>query len=228
MPTNWHLCLKSLFREKMTKDSAGRKLFAEKSLRELLSVYERAFPSPMPAKALGAFTFLISLFFMIVTWYLKGLSGQNLNGAAGLMATFALTVGASLMGVVIAGMSIFAASLNPNMAKSLIDTNYPNTDIPSLKFIFAMFSHMLFYLFLTICVSSGYYFFIGTTSFVAVSVHDAFGADPEQPIFKTLTTLYVSFLAGLLVLLGSLLKSFIWNLHQVLLVVSVFNSRAKD
>ncbi|MFT6088343.1 hypothetical protein [Sulfitobacter sp.] len=212
----------------MSQTDLNKSLFEEKSLSELLRVYERAFPSPLPAKSLGAWFAILSFLYLLILWYYKGIDVQTLQKASGLMATFALTVSSALMGVVIAGMSIFAASLKPRVANGLIQTLYPNTDISALKFIFSMFAYVLFSLFVMIVACSIHYIILGENALILEIAPKTASVDPNLGFLKFLLVMYTSVLLGLILFLGSLLKSFIWNLHQVLLVVAVFNGRSDE
>lgn len=212
----------------MSNIDLKKTLFEEKSLGELLKVFESAFPSPLPAKALGAWIGLLSFFYLLFFWHFKGIEVDLLQKASGLMASYALTVSSALMGVVIAGMSIFAASLKPKVANGLIETPYPNTDISSLKFIFSMFAYVLFSLFIMIAACGIYYVVLGDTAFLREIAQVASNSGPNSNLLKFLFVLYISVLFGLILFLGSLLKSFIWNLHQVLLVVAVFNGQSDE
>lgn len=125
-------------------------------------------------------------------------------------------------------MAIFAASLKPKVANGLIETPYPKEGVSSLKFIFSMFAYVLFSLFVMISACAVYYIVLGESSFVLEIALDASPANSNLNVLKFLLVLYVSVLLGLIFFLGSLLKSFIWNLHQVLLVVAVFNGRTDE
>lgn len=203
-------------------------LFEEKSLGELLKVYERAFPAPLPAKSLGAWIGLLSFLYLLLLWDYKGVEVLMLQKASALMATFALTVSSALMGVVIAGMSIFAASLKPKVANGLIETPYPKPGISALKFIFSMFAYVLFSLFVMIATCSIQFIALGEDAFILEIAPMTLSTTPNQVFLKFLLILYTSVLLGLIFFLGSLLKSFIWNLHQMLLVVAVFNGSSDE
>ena len=212
----------------MNDTDRKKALFEEKSLGELLKVFEGAFPAPLPAKALGGSGGILVFLFLVIVWHLKDIEVKLLQEASGLMAFYALTVSSALMGVVIAGMSIFAASLKPKVANGLIETSYPGTEISSLKFIFSMFAYVLFSLFTMISVCAVNYIVLGDSAFLLEVAHKAWGFNPNSIILKLVLAIYISVLFGLILFLGSLLKSFIWNLHQVLLVVAVFNGQAEE
>jgi hypothetical protein len=212
----------------MSKVDLKKTLFEEKSLGDLLKVYESAFPTPLPAKALGAWFGMLAFLYLLILWHLEGFNLQILQKASGSMASYALTVSSSLMGVVIAGMSIFAASLKAKVASGLIETPYPGTDISSLKFIFSMFAYVLFSLFIMIVACAVHYIVLGEDAFILKIVPNTLSANSNSNFLKFLLTLYTSVLFGLIFFLGSLLKSFIWNLHQVLLVVAVYNGQADE
>lgn len=212
----------------MTNKNLKESLFDEKSLVELLRVYESAFPRPLTAKLIGGWLGLLLFIFLMLLWHLKGIEASTVERASGLLASYALTVSSALMGVVIAGMSIFAASLRPKVANGLIETKYPNTEISSLKFIFSMFAYVLWSLFVVIAICGVFYLALSRDSVLlnaATGIYDLF---PNSGLYKLLLIGYISTLFGAILALGSLLRSFIWNLHQVLLVVAVFNGHADD
>lgn len=211
----------------MSDRSPEEALFDEKSLSELLRVYESAFQKPLLAKCLGLSAGLLVFVCLVVLWRVLGISSGDLRQSSHLMASYSLTVCSALMGVVIAGMSIFAASLNPKISSNLIETLYPNTNIPSLKFIFSMFAYVLSSLFIIIVECGVYYLVIAEESLVFGWLNSVFDNFAETAIFKAVLVIYVSVFFASIVFVGSILKSFIWNLHQVLLVVAVFNGRSQ-
>jgi ABC-type transport system involved in multi-copper enzyme maturation permease subunit len=212
----------------MSKGQLKDTLFEEKSLGALLRTYEEVFATPLPSKALGAWFGLLTFLLLLFLWYFKGVDATQLQKASGLMALYALTVSSALMGVVIAGMSIFAASLKPKVANGLIETPYPGTEISSLKFIFAMFAYILFSLFVMIATCGVYYIGLADSALVLQISRGIVGEGHGEGVLTFLHVLYASVLLGLIFFLGSLLKSFIWNLHQVLLVVAVFNGKVDE
>jgi hypothetical protein len=200
----------------MTKATKLRELFAEKSLWDLLNVYEDASPKPMPERYYGVLAAIIALIAMIMVWQVRGLSFTTLDSSARSLASYSLTVSSALMGVVIAGMSIFAASLKANVASKLIATNYPETKVSSLKFIFSMFAYLLFALFLVISLCAVYFLIVGKDTIGgSVLILESGPTD----FHKGVVLLYISIQVGITVFLLSLLRSFIWNLHIVLMVV---------
>lgn len=212
----------------MSKIDLKKSLFQEKSLGDLLRVFESAFPVPLPSKALGTWSALIVFIPLVAIWDLKGIEIDVLQAATALMASYALTVSSALMGVVIAGMAIFAASLKPKVATGLMETPYPGTKISSLKFIFSMFAYVLFSLFIVIAACGVHYLVLGESALFRGILRATSEAETEPNILKFLLVVYTSVLVGLICFLGSLLKSFIWNLHQVLLVVAVFNGQVEE
>ncbi len=212
----------------MNNNSLTPSLFSEKNLSALLKVFEDAFPKPLASKALGAWSGFVSFFFLIAVWHFRGIDGKVLQESASLMASYSLTVSSALMGVVIAGMSIFATSLKPKVANGLIETTYPGTDVSSLKFIFAMFAYLLFSLLVVVIACGVFYFVLADKALLLTAFRRFVEPSFNLDILNFCLISYVSVLLGLTVFLGSLLKSFIWNLHQVLLVVAVFNGRTNN
>mgnify|MGYP001627785263 CR=1 FL=1 len=209
----------------MSNPSLAPTLFDEKSLGALLKVYESAFPQPLLSKALGGYAGILSFVALVSIWYFKGIDHETLERSAETLSSYSLTVSSALMGVVIAGMSIFAASLKPKVGQGLIEAPYPGTNISSLKFIFAMFAYVLFSLFLVIATCGVFYVALADASVLLNIAEGISGNAKNSGALTFLLVLYTSFLLGVTVFLGSLLKSFIWNLHQVLLVVAVFNGQ---
>lgn len=212
----------------MSEVSLKSTLFEEKSLGALLKAYESAFPVPLLAKSQGIYVGLSTFWVLLVLWYFKGMETSMLQKASGLMAGYALTVSSALMGVVIAGMSIFAASLKPKVANGLIETKYPGTEISALKFIFSMFAYLLFSLFVVVAACGLHYIALGDSALILDATIKVYGSVEESDLFSFFLVMYVSAMLGLIVFLGSLLKSFIWNLHQVLLVVAAFNGHVDE
>lgn len=212
----------------MNNQSLKKTLFEESSLKELLLVYESVFPEPIPAKMIGGWCGILVFLLLIISWYVRGIDAASIQDASALLASYALTVSSALMGVVIAGMSIFAASLRPKVANGMIETVYPGSQVSSLKFVFAMFAYVLFHLFVLISMCGFYYLALADKSITLSVAGKIYHSYAETAFFKFSQILYVSVLTGTILFLGSLLRSFIWNLHQVLLVVAVFNGHAAD
>lgn len=196
-----------------------KELFEEKTLWDLLRVFEDAFPKPMRARYIGVLSGVLTAIALGIASAQGAISEPMLHETAAMIAGYSLTISAALMGVVIAGMSIFASSLKPTVAAKLIKTKYPRTEISSLKFMFSMFAYLLFSLFLVICFSGAYYVLLGQHSVGGELLRSVKTENGVAEFYKVVLLIYVAMLLGLTTFLLSILRSFIWNLHQVLMVV---------
>lgn len=192
-----------------------RRLFSEKSLFGVLNTFESAFLKPITAKWLSAFTVMV---LAISFWGMATLSDDPIDAREFLAALVAFggQLSGSLLGVAIAGFSIFAASMKPQIIERLILTDYKDGGPNTLSFIFASFVYILVALFVLLFTSFLLIFFALPKSVFYSQTILPLGNDFMEFGFLALTSLY----CGQLIFVFSVLASFIWNLHQILMVIA--------
>ena len=135
------------------------------------------------------------------------------------VSNIGFTFTTAILGFLIAGFAIFASITKPNVFILLAQLDHKKGDISRLQFIFFnflfVFIHYLF--FLAVCL------LVKVTLYSGGPLSGAFRAvveiDPKLIVFGA--SLAFAALAGLLVFLLMLLKSFIWNMYQAVLVTIV-------
>lgn len=196
--------------------SIKEKLFGEKSLSDILKTFESAFPIPLTGKWLSGFCVIIAGILATAYYQIEPshLAAQKMiSGLVG----FGIIMATALLGVVIAGFSIFASSLDSEIVMDLAESNYHDSGPNNLSFIFASFIYVLVALFGLLVTSLVFVVFLSVNSVVFQQVILVFFAPELQLIFVlTFLCLYL----GQLVFVISVLFSFLWNLHQVLMVMA--------
>lgn len=134
------------------------------------------------------------------------------------MVNFSVTFSAAGLGVMIAGFSIVASSLDVRTFEILSNTDYENTGVPNLNFIFSCFVGVLIMFLNLFWITLSYYLFISESSlFISIfSISNEFRFVMNQ-IFLSIVVSYQIF-----VLLS--VRSFVWNLHQSLLAIGTASS----
>ena len=135
------------------------------------------------------------------------------------VADIGFTLTTAILGFLIAGFSIFASITRPEIFAGLAKLDHKDTGLSRLQFIFfnflLVFIHYLAFLAASIVLKLG----LPLTPAVvdAVSPHVASG----DKVFWWSAVVLVALLLGWLTFLIMLLKSFIWNIYQAVLVVIV-------
>jgi hypothetical protein len=142
------------------------------------------------------------------------------------IADIGFTFTTAILGFLIAGFAIFASITKPSVFILLAQLNHTKGDISRLQFIFFnflfVFIHYLF--FLMACV------LVKVTLFNGGPLSGALSALAELDArFVVLGgSLGFAVFAGWLVFLFMLLKSFIWNMYQAVLVTIVIEAEMED
>lgn len=192
----------------------------EKSLGE---VYWKARKVASTRRNVGVAIFVTLLFgaLAILDWYfdLKILPSSVLSGMASQIADIGFALTTAILGFLIAGFSIFASITRPEIFAGLARLNHKDTGLSRLQFIFfnflLVFIHYLAFLAVSIVLKLVLPLIPAVVD--AVSAHIA----STETILWWSAAVLISLLLGWLTFLIMLLKSFIWNIYQAVLVVIV-------
>lgn len=198
------------------QNEISKKLFSEKSILQLCNTYESVFARPIEAKILSAFS-IMGFGIFGTAYLLDDPKTDDLVRLSTSIASFSLALASSIFGVAIAGFAIFASSINAKILLRLVETNRPNTTINNLQFMYAMFTYVLVTIFLLFVTNFIFIAFVGENSMLFGMAH---ALNPPQKWKNFILTSYSVFQIGQIIFVFSILKSFIWNLHQVLMVIS--------
>jgi hypothetical protein len=190
-------------------------LFSEKSIWDVLSTFESVFPRPITSKWLS----IGSIVLVLIAF--AGISSQTVVPIIPIkllasMVEFGTQLSGSLLGVAIAGFSIFAGSMRPKILERLVYTDYVEGGPSSLSFIFASFIYILVALFGVLLTSFALLFFFLPESTFYEQVVLKLDADSREALYIVLASLFF----GQMTYVFSCLISFIWNLHQILMVIA--------
>lgn len=207
----------------MDKRLVRERLFSEASLSDILRTYESCFEKPFNAYWHCLLAMIVAI---CIVWPGQVLSpagsastyitqmtvGSNLELLAGLGLN--LAVGA--LSVAIAGFAIFASGIDDETLKKMVRLNQSDTKVPVIVYSYASFIYVMVALLILAATSM--------TCLVVFSEESAFrqflwSAFPTVGVVTQSVTLCL--LLGQLTFVFSILKSFIWNLYQILLSISV-------
>lgn len=200
----------------INKSELSKRLFSEKSVWDLLKNYETAHVIPFTAKWLSFTAICLSAVFAFA-YFVEGTKLSELHGLAGTMTSFAMGLAGALFGVAIAGFAIFASTINAEVLLKLAATNYKKSKVNNLSYIFSMFIYVLVTLFFIFITSFCYEMLIGPNS-AFIGLNHSFQI--QTPYANAIVLLYSTLLVGQITFVFSILFSFIWNLYQVLMVIS--------
>lgn len=228
----------------MVKSSGFSKLFIERSLWEVMRVFPRSFATPIVAGYLSLLTFSCTAAILLGGRFLQPLDrGQfpsppntyitdvHLVNFIKSLGGSGLTLGVGTLSVIIAGFAIFASGVDVQALRLLI--NNPKkmhgsklgdaTERPQLVFVYSIFIYAM-----------STFALLALTSLCALALADAESV-PYNLIKNTfpkslpvVLLLSASLLLAQIVFTLSILKSFIWNMYQVLLQMSALKVHVAD
>ncbi len=192
----------------------------EKNLGE---VYWKARKVGSTRRNFGVAAFVCLLFgiLAVVDWYFASgvLTLSALNDLITVVAEVGFTFTTAILGFLIAGFSIFASITRPEIFAGLAKLDHKDTGLSRLQFIFfnflLVFIHYLAFLAMSIVLK------------LVMPLAPAFvnAVSPNVPSASIIVwwsaASMLAVLLGWLTFLVMLLKSFIWNIYQAVLVVIV-------
>lgn len=192
----------------------------EKSLSE---VYWKARKIASTRRNFGVAVIVFVLFGLLVAfdWHFdaKVLTLAALNALLSQIAEIGFTLTAAILGFLIAGFSIFASITRPEIFAGLAKLDHKDTGLSRLQFIFfnflLVFIHYLAFLAMSIVLQL--VLPLAPALFTALSPH----VPSASVIVWWSAASVLAVLLGWLTFLLMLLKSFIWNIYQAVLVVIV-------
>lgn len=200
----------------MTPEEVNERLFREKSLGDVLETFEGSFARPIAAKKAFLATFLVMAIFSL--WSFRScIDDSEVQAMLSKLTGAGLALSSALLGVAIAGFSIFASSMDKEVLERLAASE-KRKGVSNLSFIFSLFIYTLATLFYLLVTSCSYLFFLDSDSIVYEQLAmSPFGASGFAAFLQfTFLSLY----SGQILFVFFILKSFTFNLHQTLLVVS--------
>ena len=192
----------------------------EKSLAE---VYWKARKIASTRRNFGVGVVVFVLFGLLVAidWHFhaKVITPAALNKLLSQIAEIGFTLTAAILGFLIAGFSIFASITRPEIFAGLAKLDHKDTGLSRLQFIFfnflLVFIHYLAFLAMSIVLQL--VLPLAPALVAALSPHV-----PSVTVFVWWSAVgFVAVLLGWLTFLIMLLKSFIWNIYQAVLIVIV-------
>jgi hypothetical protein len=169
--------------------------------------------------ALGAFLLLLALFIIDINFGLNLVSVTDMTKIVGQIGEIGFALTTAILGFLIAGFSIFSSITKPEIFSALAKLAHKDSGLSRLQFIFfnflLVFIHYLAFLAFSIAIK----IFLPTLM-GAVGLAASHWAPPAIVIWGTAavgTAIAISWLVFLIMLL----KSFIWNIYQAILIVIV-------
>lgn len=196
------------------------KITEEKSL---LDVYWKArkVASSKGNRLIAGLTFLLLLtLFLTDKHFGLGLfSSEAMSKLIEQAGDIGFTLTTAILGFLIAGFSIFSSITKPEIFAALAKLDHKDSGLSRLQFIFfnflLVFIHYLAFLAVSIAIKLFLPFFVEVVSLVETRL-----AVPHSVVWWAVEVLIAIALAWL-VFLVMLLKSFIWNIYQAVLIVIV-------
>ncbi|RHZ98838.1 hypothetical protein D1114_01765 [Cereibacter sphaeroides] len=151
------------------------------------------------------------------------MSYEDIQKLLAVLSGSGMTIGIGSLSVAIAGFAIFATTLEKQALSLMIRKDQPGTNTPILVFVYATFVYVMATLLLL--------------SFTSLLI--SLMAYPESPLWKLvgfvapeslnhLAAFLLSAYVAQFVFVFSIMKSFIWNLYQIMLSLSAYIAIDKD
>lgn len=191
--------------------------------KSLLDVYRKArkIASSKANSWAATLAFLFFIALLLTDWYfgLRILSLQDFYNLALETGEIGFALTTAILGFLIAGFSIFSTITKPEIFAALAKLDHKNSGSSRLQFIFfnflLVFIHYLAFLAVSIAIKLLLPFSVEVAKFIEAHVET-----PGISLWWVAGTIVSSILAWLVFLI-MLLKSFIWNIYQAVLVVIV-------
>lgn len=203
------------------------KIFEEKSF---LSAYlkARTVASAASNTRVSFLAFLLTLLYVLINLK-SGLAYMPYESLVTTIRTigdtgFVFTT--SILGFLIAGFAIFASVTKPELFVVLAQLPHKKSDITQLQFVFfnflLVFIHYI--LFLAVCVAMK----IGLASGGPFAGVLRLIADTEPVVITYVGSLLLALIVAWFVFLLMLLKSFVWNIYQAVLLAIAAEAELKE
>lgn len=169
--------------------------------------------------AVLAFLVLLVLFFIDQHFEFSLFSADAMSRLIAQAGEVGFTLTTAILGFLIAGFSIFSSITKPEIFAALAKLDHKNSGLSRLQFIFfnflLVFIHYLAFLAVSIAIKMFLPVVVEAASLIEVRL-----AVPHAVMWWVGATL-IAFVLAWLVFLVMLLKSFIWNIYQAVLIVIV-------
>lgn len=192
------------------------RLFIEKSVSEIEKTFSNAFRSSDNRRLSLCVSILVGI--IVFVEYLLGASLEEVQEYAGAVVEFGMVLSSASLGVAIAGFAIFASSIRKKILVRLFRANYGVGNVSSLNFVFSVFVNVFAKLFRVIIISSIFVVALSPTSLLLDFIMLA--ASQYRWIIDYVMILFVFVYIFYLSLAITTMWSFVYNLHQAVLIVS--------
>lgn len=202
---------------RLTREEVGRRLFREKRLTDVYKTYNWCFPQPTLGRQ-GSLWTLLAVSLLGFALYQSSPDVKILQSYLTDLVTIALTLVSAFFGIAIAGFAIFASGLRAKTIDHMIEKNQSESpEVPVINYLFAIFAYTLSALFFVFVTVLFYQIFLSANSPLISMNHNL--TLPQGAQRFTLIAFTCFFIAQMTFVL-LIIKSFIWNLHQILLVLA--------
>lgn len=195
------------------------RVFSQKNLWQILSLYQRSFPPPFPAFVQAALAFALCMAVFIPSTFFAPrdfhLQAEHYVKLIAVVSQASLATAVGLLSVAIAGFAIFASGFDTKIAIPLLTRIKKNVGVPPLVFIFSFFVYTLMTLFFLVVASIG---------LIAISSENTvFTVLLKRALGEHLTLFFLLISAAQfsqIIFAISIIKSFVWNLYETLLSIT--------
>ena len=203
-------------RKRLSPEEIQSRLFSEASLFDVLRSFRSHFRGPFKADWIGLIIFCICAIGLISA----GNDSESASRLSEFMLMFVsecIQVAAALLGLSIAGFSVFAASLRVDVLRLLVTTPEEKDQKNYLLFIFSAFIYTMVVVF-SVIVSSLLFLllFSHKSGWLQSLVAGNFSFSAWYNLLSIASAFFIAQQAFVL----SVLLSFIWNIHQIMLIVA--------
>lgn len=210
----------------MSNTAIREKAFKEKDLHEIVMVYPNGFKEPFWATRMFALAAGCTFLLAVCARYLiepRMVETASILSSLDAGAQSGIILGVGLLSIIIAGFAIFASGKDKHTVSLMLNVTQEPSGRPQIIFVYSTFIYtMVKLLSLTAyCVAVSICFRADGSIWIALAESYPEGA------FLT-ASLALSLLIGALVFTFSILRSFVWNLYQVLLTLSLLKATMKD
>lgn len=192
--------------------SEVKKIFFESSIWSVLETFEGGFDRPIKAKQIATFAFVASVV-LVFGIQKHGVSTNLIFDWLEKIVDISLLFASSLFGVSVAAFAIFSSSLDRDLTEKLIERNHYGS-VSILNFLFSVFAYTMVTLFGVIFVSIFFMLFFWRDSLFVQAL--GFSDNLRRCAVLLFIPIYIAQLAFAI----SILFSFIWNFHTLLLTMA--------
>jgi hypothetical protein len=196
-------------------------LFPEKTLGDVTKNYHLAFSKPAPAWRIAIIAFVVLAGCSILLDANDYSFDKTLQYSEQIVG-FTVVLISTFFGISIAGFSIFASALRGPTLAALVERQEPNGKAPYLRHLFGIFVFTLITFFWMIAFAFVYHLAFSEGS-PLLEQHSPLSINASVQLIVLL--IFMSAYLSATIYALCILRSFVWNLYQVLLIVSAMSYR---